>query len=627
MIIRRLIVTCAGAVGLPAASRRLHPGRVVALLYHGVTVDAGQGVAAASGYTVSEQDLLGHITRLGRSCQFVRLSDVLAGRGLSRRRTNVLLTFDDGYETHWTRVFRQLQRRSIPALYALPTAFVGDHEPLWNDVVAYAIDASAVSAVRVHWQTESWSGALNERHGRTRLFEWAMATGLRIPQTQRAAFVQALVAALQVTATPEQLFAHEVYRPLRPEQLRAMAASGLAEFGSHTMHHYALPGLEPARWQTELVASKQAIEAMTQAPCRVLCVPAGRYDSRVLEAAFAAGYERVLTSDRQAIRPTAQVWGRHAVLSGMSQAELDDAVHGPLSDLACWWRTRHASRTTAGTMDDGTVQGYFDARANARTWQSLYDGPVTERTYNFATRRAAVRRMLAQVGPARRVLDVGCGSGDYAPMAHERGAWYCGLDFSAAMARAARARLAAMKGRSSVLVASGEAMPFPDGAFDGALAIGYLEYFDDPSAALSELQRVVRPGGVLVLQSYQREFWGRIERVTIDLFRPLLRRLLRRRAVQPPVDRLYTQRQLDRLLDGYGFERLAYAFNNFYVFPSPLRRVLPRWYMRVSEALGRGDGHRWRWLAVNYIGVYRRMGSVAAQPPAVEPADAQEALA
>ena len=44
-----------------------------------------------------------------------------------------------------------------------------------------------------------------------------------------------------------------------------------------------------------------------------------------------------------------------------------------------------------------------------------------------------------------------------------------------------------------------EKMPFADGAFDGAVTRLALHHFVDPTVVLKEVQRVLRPGGVLVI--------------------------------------------------------------------------------------------------------------------------------
>ena len=103
--------------------------------------------------------------------------------------------------------------------------------------------------------------------------------------------------------------------------------------------------------------------------------------------------------------------------------------------------------------------------------------------------------MLARAGSARRVLDVGCGEGRFCRMLAARGAETVGVDPTRALLDEARHRDPA--GR--YLEASGEALPFDDGAFD--LVVSYLSLIDisDMTAAISEMARVLAPGRRLLV--------------------------------------------------------------------------------------------------------------------------------
>jgi peptidoglycan/xylan/chitin deacetylase (PgdA/CDA1 family) len=83
---------------------------------------------------------------------------------------------------------------------------------------------------------------------------------------------------------------------MRWEQVRTLADAGMA-IGSHTLTHPCLPMLSPPELRKELVISRQALEDSIGAPVKLLSVPAGFYNRRVIEAAGAAGYTAVCTSD------------------------------------------------------------------------------------------------------------------------------------------------------------------------------------------------------------------------------------------------------------------------------------------------------------------------------------------
>ncbi len=108
----------------------------------------------------------------------------------------------------------------------------------------------------------------------------------------------------------------------------------------------------------------------------------------------------------------------------------------------------------------------------------------------------------ARVTTGTRLLDAGCGAGLVALLAVLRGAEVSAIDASVNLLDVARQRLPAADIREADL----EDLPFPDAAFDAAIAINSVFYAADPQAALRELVRVVRPGGRVVVTS-----WGRAE--------------------------------------------------------------------------------------------------------------------
>ena len=75
---------------------------------------------------------------------------------------------------------------------------------------------------------------------------------------------------------------------LKSEQIREMAASGLVQFGSHTVSHRDLQTLSKEEQREQLANSKAALQALTGQQINALCYPAGSYDSATL--ALAAEY-------------------------------------------------------------------------------------------------------------------------------------------------------------------------------------------------------------------------------------------------------------------------------------------------------------------------------------------------
>jgi SAM-dependent methyltransferase len=110
--------------------------------------------------------------------------------------------------------------------------------------------------------------------------------------------------------------------------------------------------------------------------------------------------------------------------------------------------------------------------------------------------RPAVLDLLGDVA-GRRILDAGCGSGPLVADLQGLGAIVAGFDASPAMIRLAQERL----GDQADLKVADLTLPLPydDALFDDALAVLVLHYLEDWSGPLTELRRVLRPGGRLIV--------------------------------------------------------------------------------------------------------------------------------
>ena len=102
---------------------------------------------------------------------------------------------------------------------------------------------------------------------------------------------------------------------------------------------------------------------------------------------------------------------------------------------------------------------------------------------------------LARVQRGQRVLDVGCGPGALTEelVARLGPEAVTAVDPSAPFVAAARARHPGVE----VVEAPAEQLPFPDRAFDGALAQLVVHLMSDPAAGLAEMVRVTRRDGVV----------------------------------------------------------------------------------------------------------------------------------
>lgn len=112
------------------------------------------------------------------------------------------------------------------------------------------------------------------------------------------------------------------------------------------------------------------------------------------------------------------------------------------------------------------------------------------------TVRKRLELMLRYVNlEGRTILDAGCGAGAYVETFSRHSPNVFGVEYQADKVRDYRART----GRSNVTVGSVEQTGFPDKTFDVILSNEVLEHVTDDRRALSEMYRILKPGGYLFL--------------------------------------------------------------------------------------------------------------------------------
>jgi len=123
--------------------------------------------------------------------------------------------------------------------------------------------------------------------------------------------------------------------------------------------------------------------------------------------------------------------------------------------------------------------------------------------------RARARLIPPAARPAAVLVDLGCGAGLLAPHVAPLGYRHVGVDLVTGALR-----LAAEHGVTPVR-ADVHMLPFADASVDVVSAGEILEHVRDPSTVVSEACRILRPGGLLVLDTINRTWLARLIAVTI----------------------------------------------------------------------------------------------------------------
>jgi SAM-dependent methyltransferase len=158
---------------------------------------------------------------------------------------------------------------------------------------------------------------------------------------------------------------------------------------------------------------------------------------------------------------------------------------------------------------------------------------------------ARVTSLSRELGEPPRVLDVGCGEGYFTAQLAQAGAIALGVDVSQEALRRARSRHAQLQLQA---ISAGAPWPLEDASFDLVWAGEVIEHVADTASWLSEVRRVLRPRGELLLSTPAH---GRLVLLALALsgrrfdrhFDPLSDHL-----------RFYSGRSLRGLLDDFGFD-------------------------------------------------------------------------
>ena len=181
------------------------------------------------------------------------------------------------------------------------------------------------------------------------------------------------------------------------------------------------------------------------------------------------------------------------------------------------------------TLVFGSVFDKPASAVEARIWSEVLgdEYPAELDPYSFTT-WSELEQFTADlaVGPEDRLVDVGCGRGGPGLwVAASTGSSYVGVDIAEAALAEVRTRAARLGLAASAATAVGafENLPIEVGGADAVMSIDALLFTPDKQAAAHELARVLRPGGRLVLTSwdYSGQPEGRPPQVTDH--RPLLR--------------------------------------------------------------------------------------------------------
>jgi ubiquinone/menaquinone biosynthesis C-methylase UbiE len=246
-------------------------------------------------------------------------------------------------------------------------------------------------------------------------------------------------------------------------------------------------------------------------------------------------------------------------------------------------RSVGAARRTrpSGAVKERPTKRRFHDRATV--WRDVYQRPDVVGAI-YRQRIELTLRLLDRAGASREgsMLDAGCGAGPVTGALTRAGYRVHGTDAVWAMIELARAATS-QDGEAgpTFSVSDAEALPFEDGSFDAAVALGLVPWVPDAEAALRELSRVVRPGGHVVVSADNRsrltfvlDPWKHPALSSTKRFaKQVLRRMRLWRSSEDVQPRMHRPEEFDEALAQAGFEKvqgITFGFGPFTVLGRPI---------------------------------------------------------
>ena len=194
-----------------------------------------------------------------------------------------------------------------------------------------------------------------------------------------------------------------------------------------------------------------------------------------------------------------------------------------------------------------------------------------------------------KIRPDGRVLDLGCGCGQYSKTLCERGFSVTACDSSEEMVIETRKNVAEANGSVLATVADAASLPFADESFHLVLCVGVLAYLREDRQAIGEMFRVLAPGGYLIVTVRNSVRFARLPKIFAKYILRSLKLIPQRKGAFTPkkvrqyemIQRSYVPWELDAALGRFGFRKITSFSHGF--SPAILVRKSPATAQRFSH--------------------------------------------
>lgn len=230
------------------------------------------------------------------------------------------------------------------------------------------------------------------------------------------------------------------------------------------------------------------------------------------------------------------------------------------------------------------VNAYFQSSSDY--WKRIYE-TRSLMSLIYQTRQTAVLDWITQLKlpPSSQILEIGCGAGVLTSELACAGYRVEAVDAVPAMVQLTRKNAVenGVAGRVTASLADAHALSFPEGRFDLVIAIGVIPWLHDEARGLSEMRRVLKPGGSLIVTADNEWRLVRIldpssspvSRPLRSMLKSVLRRLRLHNASHDLVVKLHTPVEIRRLFRQSGLREVQSKCVGFGPFTLFGRQIIP----------------------------------------------------
>lgn len=243
-------------------------------------------------YTIiSLEAFIKQIDILARKYPVISLRDAInqCQSGLAKSKTQVVLTFDDGYRDNYEIVFPILKQKGLAATFFLVTDYIDSNRPLWDwEIITIVNNDKTINCVRIE------DKIIYQKDKESRLF-----FALRVFDKMKSMNTetrQKIIDFLKDNSKNNLLYGYTKDSCITWEQARKMSQDGM-EIGNHSISHGSLSKIPLDEAKYEIRKSKEVIENNIKKPCIHFAFPFGSqrdYNQNLLDCVKNVGFRSCL---------------------------------------------------------------------------------------------------------------------------------------------------------------------------------------------------------------------------------------------------------------------------------------------------------------------------------------------